>query len=74
MFPTLKEIVKGNKVYFSYYRTGNLFYNVEVDDKTYEFSVPISDTGEASFEKEDKAILYMRYIRKALNDKTFRKK
>ena len=72
MFPTLKEIVKGNKVYFSYYRTGNLYYSVEVDEKKYEFPVPISDTGEASFENEDKAMLYMRYIRKALDDGSFK--
>lgn len=67
---TLKELVKDNKVRFIYYRSGELWY--EVYDEFYrlkalfEFPVPISDCGDAVFLKEDKAILFMRYIRKHL--------
>tara|TARA_R110001592_G_scaffold162601_1_gene396186 strand:+ start:177 stop:398 length:222 start_codon:yes stop_codon:yes gene_type:complete len=69
---TLKEIVKNNKVYFSYYRAGHLYYTVTLkNSEKYSFPVPIQDIGEATFLNEDKAIIMMRYIRKALKDSTF---
>lgn len=75
MKPNIKDIVKGNTAKFDRYRKQNLYYRVEVttDDgvKTYEFPVPIEDCGDASFFGEDKAMLFMRYIRKALNEDTF---
>ena len=37
----------------------------------YQFPVPISDTGGATFLAKDKAITYMRYIRQDINDNTF---
>jgi len=52
------------KVKFSFYREGELFYTTECG---FEFPVPIADTGNASFLAEDKAILFMRYIRKEIN-------
>lgn len=56
----LKEQVQG-KVTFQYYREGHLYYKTEKD---LVFPVPISDIGEATFLNEDKALLFMRYIRK----------
>ena len=38
---TLKELVKGKKVRFSYYRNGELWYRT---DDGFEFPVPIADT------------------------------
>ena len=62
---TIKEMVSDNKkVKFSFYREGELFYTTECG---FEFPVPIADTGNASFLAEDKAILFMRYIRKEIN-------
>ena len=61
---TIKDMVSGNqKVKFTYYREGELFYTTECG---FEFPVPIADTGNASFLAEDKAILFMRYIRKEM--------
>lgn len=58
----IKDMVKDNKkVRFSFYRNGELWYNTECG---FEFPVPISDVGDACFLAEDKAILFMRYIRK----------
>jgi hypothetical protein len=58
----LKEMVKDNKkVFFSYYRNGELWYVTECG---FEFPVPTTDTGDAVFLNEDKALLFMRYIRK----------
>ena len=69
--PSIKEIVKNNKVYFSHYRASYLYYNVKVDGKIYLFPVPIEDIGDATFQAEDKAMLFMRYIKKALTDMSF---
>lgn len=68
---TLKEIIKDNVVNFYFYRAGNLFYSITVEDKTYMFPVPIEDIGDATFLKTDKAIIFMRYIRKAMLDNSF---
>ena len=59
---TLKEMVAKDKtVSFMYYRSGNLWYTTE---DNFVFPVPISDIGDATFSHQDKAILFMRYIRK----------
>lgn len=61
----IKEMVSDNKkVTFEYYRDNELWYKTEND---FLFPVPISDTGNAVFMKEDKALLFMRYIRKYIS-------
>ena len=58
----IKEAVKNNKqVRFTYYRDSSLWYLTESDEL---FPVPIEDIGNATFKNEDKAILFMRYMRK----------
>jgi hypothetical protein len=60
---TLKQLVApGNTVRFTRYFDGQLWYAVN----GFEFPVPVSDIGTATFLAEDKAILFMRYIRKHL--------
>jgi hypothetical protein len=64
---TIKEMVSDNaQVKFVYYTDGNLWYETEVG--SYLFPVPISDIGEATFLAQDKAILFMRYIRKWMKE------
>ena len=59
-------MVKNNKkVTFSRYRKGNLYYKTECG---FEFPVPISDTGDGEFLSEDKALTYMRWIRKHIKE------
>ncbi len=59
---TLKEMVNNNqKVIFRFYRDGQLWYATECG---FEFPVPISEAGTATFFAEDRAILFRRYIRK----------
>jgi hypothetical protein len=61
---TLKEMVVNNQtVRFSFYRDGQLWYETECG---FRFPVPIEDAGTATFLAEDRAILFMRYIRKQL--------
>lgn len=61
----LKDMVKsGQKVRISFYSRGSLWYKT---DSGFEFPVPVEDRGEvgnATFLAEDKAIYFMRYIRK----------
>lgn len=58
----LKEQVKG-RVRFEFYRDGALYYKTEAG---LLFPVPIEDIGSATFLAEDKALLFMRYIRKQI--------
>lgn len=70
----IKDIIKYNKVFFLYGREGKLYYGIEYLGKTYQFPVPFIDTnevGNATFMKEDKAIYFMRYIRKAISNDDF---
>lgn len=62
----IKDMVKNNKkVTFVRYRKGNLYYKTECG---FEFPVPVSDTGDGEFLQEDKALTYMRWIRKQIQD------
>ena len=69
----IKEIVKDNTVRFLRYRQGHAYYAVTVSEEEteYYFPVPLEDIGDATLEAEDKAIVFMRYIRKALEEGTF---
>jgi hypothetical protein len=59
---TIKEMVANNqKVRFRFYRDGQLWYATECG---FEFPVPVAEAGTATFLAEDKAILFMRYIRR----------
>jgi hypothetical protein len=67
----IKDIVKDNMAHFSFYRAGNMFYTVRTHGVKYMFPVSLEDIAGASLFAEMKAITLMRYIRKALEDKTF---
>lgn len=60
----IKDMVKnGKQVEFQFYRKGSLYYSTECG---FIFPVPIDDTGDGQFNRTDKAMLFMRYIRKEL--------
>lgn len=64
MTHTIADMVRGNQmVTFTFYRQGFLWY---VTETGFEFPVPLADVGDATFLAKDKAILFMRYIRKHL--------
>lgn len=61
----LKEMVAGDKmVQFIRYRDKNLWYMTGCG---FEFPVPIDDIGNATFLNNDRAMLFMRYIRKHIS-------
>jgi len=66
---TIKELVQNRIVHFVEYRKGNLWYTIS-GDEDFIFPVPIEDTGDGIFKSSDKAILFMRYIRKHLETTT----
>ena len=59
---SIKDMVRdGKKTTFMFYRQKELWYKTECG---FEFPVPIDDTGNGVFLNEDKAMMFMRYIRK----------
>ena len=59
---SIKEMVaNGRKVRFTHYKSGELWYEAECG---FAFPVPTADAGDGCFLAEDKALLFMRYIRR----------
>lgn len=73
---SIKDLVsKEHVVSFDSYRAGFFYYNVYNMNKTptvevYQFTVPIEDVSGATMMATDKAITFMRWIRKAIQDNT----
>lgn len=67
----LTKIVKDNSVHFDSYRSGFFYYTVNVDENVYRFPIEANDIGQATLMKSDKAIIYMRWIRKAIDGHQF---
>ena len=58
----IKDLVSNGKVArFVYYRDQALHYETE---DGFLFPIPIGETGSATYNKEEKAMLLLRYIRK----------
>ncbi len=60
----IKEMITNKKVFFVKYQQKELIYKTECG---FEFPIPLSDTGDAAFLSEDKAIFFMRWIRLHIN-------
>ncbi len=71
----LKEMVKQPHVRFNRYSDGNLIYIVydPTEMEFYEYDIPIEETKGGVFERNTKAIYHMRWIKKAIDNKTIRK-
>lgn len=69
---SLKSLVKNTNAEFVCYRDGDLWYricehnDVRAENATFEFPIPIADTGTGIFPARVKAITLMRWIRKHL--------
>jgi len=60
---SIKELIQGN-VTFQYFRNNKLWY--KTGNGKMIFPVPVEDIGNATLNREEKGILFMRYIRKWL--------
>lgn len=75
----IKNIVKDNIVVFNSFRANTFYYNVSINtDESafpvpYTFPIPLDDVDGATMKLHDKAIYFMRWIRKAIDDGTFLK-
>ena len=63
------DLIEEREVEFLYYRDGSLWYKLPTLTETFFggsfiFPVPITDAGTATFKAKDKAIYFMRWIRK----------
>lgn len=67
----LIDIVKNNTVHFDHYKNGYFYYNVKVDTQIYRFPVEMMDVGATTMHSVDKALIFMRWIRKALESNQF---
>lgn len=73
--PTVSELVKdNNRVHFAFYRSGFFYYIIATANHIYEFPVPIEDIGNATLHDHDKAITFMRWIRKSIEDGTIQER
>lgn len=68
---SIKEIVKDNIVEFSSYRNHTFYYLIKVDNDFYQFPVEREDIEGSTLMSTDKAITFMRWIRRSIKDKTF---
>lgn len=60
----LKTMIKDRMVTFEYFRDNALWYKTSTG---FMFPVPVDDVGTATFRSSDRAILFMRWIRKQLD-------
>ena len=57
-------VINNQQVEFLRFQQNELWYKTE---NGFEFPVPIEDTGSAEFKPKDKAILFMRWIKRHLD-------
>lgn len=62
---SVKDLVKNKAVHFQYCRDNELWYST---DDGFTFPVPTKDIGTATFLRDDKAIIFMRWIRLYLEE------
>lgn len=70
---TITELVKDTVCQFWYYQNNLLWYSFELGNLHYSFPVDISDKddiGNAIFKNKYRTITLMRYLRKAIENKT----
>lgn len=59
-----QHVIDHQKAVYKFYQGGSLWYETE---KGLQFEVPISETGNGIFNKEEKAINLMKWINKQLD-------
>jgi len=71
----ITTIVKGTKAKYLWCEASKLIYQVEIEDYIYEFSIDQSDRndiGNATFNRTEKAMHLMRWIRMCSENETLR--
>lgn len=71
--PTLKSLIKDQRVTFDFYRDQTFYYICTDGENKYRFSVPLNDIGSGCLMNNDKAVMFMRYIRKSIESNELQK-
>ena len=66
----IDQLIGGNRVRFSHYHQGHLFYRISYLGQGYLFAVPASEVGEIAVRREESARRFAHYIRVALDSGT----
>lgn len=71
--PTIDKVklVKNNTVKFDSYRAGFFYYTIGYENETYRFCFETHEIAGATLQKEDKAIMFLRFINKAIDHHQF---
>ena len=67
----IKSIIENNEIDFLFYRASVMYYGIKYKGIDYQFPVRLDDIGDATLLNKDKAILFMRYVRKAIENNEF---
>ena len=67
----ITDLVKNKTAHFVHYRDGHFIYETE---DGFQFPVPLADVGTATLFAEDKAVFFMRWIRRHLEVMALAKK
>lgn len=62
----LINLIKDNKVHFDFYQDKTLYYYLLYQGYKYIFPITVEEAKGGCFTAEDKAILFMRWIRKSI--------
>lgn len=69
--PTVAELVKHNNVVrFEFFRAGVFYYQIVIQKRIFIFPVPCEDIGNGTLCSYEKAIKYMVWIRKSIEENT----
>lgn len=71
---SISALIKDNIVKFNRFQHNMFYYDIFYDELWWQFPVPLDDIGNGELKQEDKAIFFMRWIRKAIEDQTLVKR
>lgn len=60
----IKDLVKNKMAHFSHYREGYFYYKT---DDNFQFSIPFEDTTGITLPAQDKAIFFMKWMKKQID-------
>ncbi len=67
----ITELVRNKKARFVHYREGHFIYETE---DGFQFPVPLADIGAATLLAEDKALFFMRWVRRHVETRVLAEK
>jgi len=71
--PKITEIVKNNTARFDHFRNGEFAYRINVKGVPYQFTLTPEDVKGGILLAEDRAIIFMKFINRALKENTFQR-